>query len=208
MSKASSNMLDIFHCFEKIHTDLCLVNLWIPKEIDFFCLAVILSALVDLQGHTIWQLAVELVMEQLEATCWMDRSWIECLLKNLWHCKRTEERKNKKNDSLFRLNFKSGSYRISILLLFLQLSNPCLLLYTATESLCQVFHGTISINCSQFYSVGWRCFTLITANCWVSNTVWGPPVGNPAGLKVLFFLQWEITCSRLNLCSKLIDFAL
>lgn len=52
--------------------------------------------------------------------------------------------------------------------------------HQVTESLCQDFHGTISINCGQFYSVGWHCLTLLTTNCSASNAVWGPPAWNPA----------------------------
>lgn len=145
-----------------------------------FCLAVILSASVDLQGHTVWQLA----MEQLEATCWLDRSWRVFLLKNLWHCKRTDERK-KKTWFIFQFEFRVwlllDNHSFPFLFLFHQLSNPCLLLYTVTESLCQVFHGTISINCGWFYSVGWHCLTLLTTNCSASNAVWGLPAWNPTG---------------------------
>lgn len=60
--------------------------------------------------------------------------------------------------------------------LFPQLSHLCLLPCTVTESPCQVFCGTISINCGgQFYSAGWHRLTLITTNCSASNAVWGPP---------------------------------
>ena len=54
------------------------------------------------------------------------------------------------------------------------------LTYTVTESLCQVFHGTIRINCGQFYSVGWHCLTLFPTNCSACNAVWGLPAWHPA----------------------------
>lgn len=91
--------------------------------------------------------------------------------------------------------------------LFLLCSISCLLPYHVTESLCQVFHGTISINCGHFYSVGWHCLTLLTANCSACNAVWGPPAWNRwthgececAGWMVLSFQKWEIKRSTFDL---------
>lgn len=82
-----------------------------------------------------------------------------------------------KNCFISQFAFQALSLLDNTSFLFYQLADPDSSLWV-TESLCQDFGGTISINCGQFYSVGWRCLTLLTTNCSAFDAVWGPPAWN------------------------------
>lgn len=120
-----------------LQSDFCLFNLWIPKQISVWsrCHFFFLHWLI-FRGRLSDSWRMEIVMEHLEATCRLDRSWKECLLKN-WHCKGRDERYI---CTLFlNLEVQVLMDNLSFLFFFFSKFQLCLLPYTVTESLCQVF---------------------------------------------------------------------
>lgn len=97
MSKASTQMLESVHRFEKIHAylqlyistvesillhaDFCLFNLWVPNQISVWsCCHFFLHCLI-FRGRLSDSWQMEIVMEHLEATCCLDRSWKSACLR-------------------------------------------------------------------------------------------------------------------------------